>query len=196
MLKKILICLLPAFFLTSLYSLDTARVLFVYGSRPKVKQESKWFGGIHGGHVSVQYQSVYASFVPEGKFHYVASRKHIHSTFVTESEDRFVYDTQGSRYLIICIPVTVHQRRALDSVMAHRLAESPYDYAFIGMRCASAAYEVLSAAGIYPRMRTRRMIYQYFYPKKLRKKLLKDAIRNQWQVVYRPGRNTRKWERD
>ena len=34
---------------------DTLRVLFVYGSKPNSKGEVKKFGGIHGGHISLQY---------------------------------------------------------------------------------------------------------------------------------------------
>jgi len=175
---------------------DTVKILFVYGSKPKAKSESKWFGGIHGGHVSVQYHQMYASFVPNGKFHVFSSKKHIHSEFVTESEDRFVFDTADSRYAIISIPVTRQQSNALDSVIAERLKTSPYDYAFLGMRCASAAYELLASAGIMPVMSRHKMVRRYFYPKKLRKQWLKEAALHHWKVFYRPGKTSRKWEKD
>jgi hypothetical protein len=145
------------FLLTPVHALDTVRVLFVYGSKPKAKGEARWFGGIHGGHVSVQYGNKFASFVPDGKFHLIRSKKHINSTFITETGDRFVFDTTESRYLIVSIPVDSIQKRRLDSLVEKRLKTSPYDYAFIGMRCASAAYELLSGAGIYPKMSINKM---------------------------------------
>lgn len=175
---------------------DTVKVLFVYGSRPKTKSEAKWFGGIHGGHVSVQYGQGYASFIPRGKFHVVRSRKDFHSAFTTEEGRSFVFDTSNCRYAIISIPVTASRKKALDSVISVRLDSTPYDYAFIGMRCASSAYEVMSSAGIFPSMSHAGMVRKYFYPKKLRKRLLKEARKNHWPVFYRPGRSTRKWEND
>lgn len=115
---------------------------------------------------------------------------------ITEGNDRFVYDTADTRYLIICIPVSRRQSRTLDSVIAERLNAAPYDYAFIGMRCASAAYELLAAANIYPARSINAMVWKYFYPRKLRKSMLKDARAKKWTMISRPGRKTRKWERD
>ena len=179
----------------SLFASDSIRVLFVYGSKPKVESENKWFGGIHGGHVSVEYKGAYISFLPDGSFH-VVSKKKKHSTFVLETEGAFVFDTTLSRYLIITIPIDSIQQRSFDSIAAQRLDSVPYDYAFFGMRCASAAYEMLSSAGIFPKMGLKNMVKKYFYPKLLRKELLRKAKRNKWTIVYRPGRKTRKWEKD
>jgi hypothetical protein len=179
-----------------LFATDSVKVLFVYGSKPNAKGEDRWFGGKHGGHVSVQYRSMYASFVPDGGFHVFSSRKNIYSKFVLEYEDRFMFDTAESRYVIISVPVDSLQKLRLDSVISARLMKSPYDYAFFGMRCASAAYELFSTAGIFPSCSRKGMVRKYFYPKKLRKKLLKEAKLKNWPVYYRPGRNGRKWESD
>jgi hypothetical protein len=175
---------------------DTVKVLFVYGSKPKIKGEDRWFGGIHGGHVSVQYRNMYASFVPDGKFHVFASRKYVNSKFVLEYDDRFIFDTSDSRYVIICVPVDSMQKARLDSVIGQRLTKSPYDYAFFGMRCASAAYELFATAGIFPSKSRYGMLRKYFYPKKLRKKMFREAKLNNWPVYFRPGRTSRKWEED
>ncbi len=178
------------------YAQDTVHVLFVYGSKPAAKGEDKWFGGKHGGHVSIQYGNAFASFVPKGKFHLFSKKKQIHSKFVLETGGKFIYDTSDSRFVLISIPIDSHQRKSLDSVIARRLKRSPYDYAFFGMRCASAAYELLSSARIFPTMSRPAMIRRFFYPKKLRKLLLREASRKHWPVYYRPGRETRKWERE
>lgn len=174
---------------------DSVLVLFVYGSKPLAANEEKWFGGIHGGHVSVQYKDKFISFIPNNGFHYF-SKKNKKSAFVIEEENYFVFDTTNSRYLIISIPVDSSQKSKLDSVCEQRLKDPQYDYAFIGMRCASASYELLSAAGIYKKHRLGYLKRKYFYPKLLRKKLIKEANQNKWYMKYRKGKSSRKWEKD
>lgn len=174
---------------------DTVKILFVYGSKPLNHGESRWFGGIHGGHVSVSYNNHFVSFVPNGKFRVFPRRKAV-SAFVEEYEGQFVFDTTDSRYLMVSIPVTAAQRRALDSVCKARLDSAEYEYGFFGMRCASAAYDVLSASGIVRSRGRTSCVIRYFYPKKLRKYMLKMANRNSWPMFFRWGRDTRRWESD
>jgi hypothetical protein len=52
------------------------------------------------------------------------------------------------RRAVFVIPVTAAQKKILDSLAGQYTREPPYDYAFLGMRCASATYDVLQAAGI------------------------------------------------
>lgn len=174
---------------------DTLDVLFVYGSKPKVKSENKWFGGIHGGHVSLSYDSGFMSFVPTSGVH-IFSKNKINSEFVFEYGDRFVFDTLESRYLILSIPIDSCQRRKLDSLYRKRFDSAPYDYAFFGMRCASAAYEIMANADILPQISKRRMIWKFFHPKLLRKMLIRKAKASSWKMIYRKGKSTRKWESD
>ncbi len=196
-MKKLAILLLINLFLHPTYGIkkDSVLVLFVYGSKPLTSGEEKWFGGIHGGHVSIQYKNKFISFIPNDGFHYI-SKKNKKSAFVIEEENYFVFDTTNSRYLIISIPVDSIQKAKLDSVCEQRLKDPVYDYAFIGMRCASAAYELLSAAGIYKTKRLGTLKRKYFYPKLLRKKMIKEAKLNHWHMVYRKGKTSRKWEKD
>ncbi len=174
---------------------DSLKILFVYGSKPISKDEDKWFGGIHGGHVSISYKKEFASFVPNGNVH-VFKRKKINSRIVFEYEDRFVFDTTGSRFLIITIPIDSIQRVRLDSVIRKRYEVMTYDYAFFGMRCASSAYEMCASAGIFETIRINKLWRKYFYPKLLRKELIKKAKQNAWPMYYRSGKTTRKWESD
>ena len=54
------------------------KVHFLYGSKPKKeykKTESKWFGGIHGGHVEIEINDTVYGFGPYKKFHYIAHKK-------------------------------------------------------------------------------------------------------------------------
>jgi hypothetical protein len=174
---------------------DSIRVLFVYGSRPLDKTEDKWFGGIHGGHVSVSYQKGFASFIPVSGVQ-IFDRHTINSKFTYEFSDQFVFDTTDSRYLIISIPADSCQHKRLDSCIGQLMKESPYSYTFFGMRCASAAYHILSLAGILPELKQSRLWRRYFYPKLLRKELIKMARQNAWPMLYRSGRTSRHWEKD
>lgn len=187
----IIICVMPVHAM----SMDTLRVLFVYGSRPVSKDEDKWFGGMHGGHVSMSYQEGFASFVPKDGVQ-IFPRSKINSKFTCESGDHFVFDTTGSRYLIIGIPIDSLKHITLDSLIKAYLFESPYPYAFFGMRCASAAADLLQFAGLIEHTPKHRLWRQYFYPRQLRKILIKMARQNTWPMLYRKGRSSRRWERD
>ena len=118
------------------------------------------------------------------------------SKWVIETENSFVFDTTESLYLLITIPINQSQSKAIDSILSKRLKRTIYDYAFVGMRYASAAYEVLSSAHIYPQLSYSRMKLKYFYPKLLRKRLLKEAKKKKWTIFYREGKKSRKWEKD
>jgi hypothetical protein len=174
---------------------DSIRVLFVYGSRPIDKVEDKWFGGIHGGHVSVSYQNGFASFIPASGIQ-IFDQHTINSKFTCEYGNQFVFDTTDSRYLIISIPADSCQYNRLDSCIREFVNKSPYAYTFFGMRCASAAYHLLSLAGVLPELKQSQLWRRYFYPKLLRKELIKMARQNAWPMVYRSGRTSRHWEKD
>lgn len=176
-------------------SMDTLRVLFVYGSRPIGQDENKWFGGIHGGHVSISYEDGFASFVPKDKVQ-VFPRSNINSKFTIESEDHFAFDTSDSRYLIINIPVDSIKKTQIDSLIKAYLFESPYPYAFFGMRCASAAADILQLTGYLETDAKNILWRKYFYPKKLRHRLIKMARQNTWPMKYQIGRKSRRWEKD
>lgn len=187
----LVICLLPI----SAVGMDTLKVLFVYGSRPASKEEDKWFGGIHGGHVSIRYQEGFASFVPKDGLQ-IFPKSPINSKFICESGEHFVFDTTESRYLIISIPIDSLKHLKLDSLIKAYLFESPYPYAFFGMRCASASADLLQFAGLIEHVPKHRLWRQYFYPRQLRKILIKKARKNSWPMIYRIGRTSRRWEKD
>lgn len=179
----------------SLFAGDTVKILFVYGSKPIAKGEKKFFGGLHGGHVSLQYRGGFASFTHSGSLHIFPRRK-VHSKFIIEKDDHFRADTSISKYVIIDIPVDSSESRSLDSIITQRLKDPEYDYAFFGFRCASSAYEVLSRAGTYIRYSRRKIIFKFFYPKLLRKRLLNEARQKHWKLTFKEGIPTRKWESD
>ncbi len=179
----------------NLFAQDTLKILFVYGSKPNAKGEPKMFGGIHGGHVSLKYKDAFASFIHVGSLHFFPCKSR-HSDYIIERDNHFREDTSISRYVIVDIPITNEQAHALDSVISCRLKNPEYDYAFLGFRCASSAYEVLAAAGIVKHYSKRKIKLKYFYPKLLRKQFLRNAKKNHWKLTFRPGKTTRKWEKD
>ena len=159
--------------------------------------ESKLFGGIHGGHVSIECADGVYGFGPQGKFHIVARRraKKRHSYFQYETMEEFRRDSAGKQYLTVFIPVNETQVACVDYLQSTYINHLTYDYAFIGMRCTAATSEILSQIGLLrPRWKGGRI--RYFYPRKLRNKLTKMAKKNDWRMVYREGNERRRWEDD
>jgi hypothetical protein len=64
------------------------------------------------------------------------------------------------------------------------------------MRCASAVYNILGLlqiVDVHSKQKTSRNI---FYPRILRKLLLKKACEHNWFLYREPGKGTRKWDKD
>lgn len=205
-MRKLIITyiLCSAFFLT--YSQDSLflKVHFLYGSKPLKKYkgtERKWFGGILGGHVGIEGDSdKILNFLRKGKFHWFAKKDNRHSMYKEHAFCDFYAifrcDPDNVKKAIVCIPVTTQQKQQFDSIAKAYLQQTPYDYAFIGMRCGAAAYDILGQLGILPKYSICKTYRKIFYPKKLRKRLLKKASQNNWTIVRQDGLIRRKWERD
>lgn len=180
------------------------KVHFLYGSKPKREyksSEKKWFGGKLGGHTGIEFDSnTIIDFVHQGNFHYIAHKKDCHSRFAihnpTEFWEIFGGETDSVKKLSVTIPITAVQKRILDSLTQTYTSNTPYDYAFIGMRCGAATYDILSQLGIVKSYSHRKTYRKIFYPKKLRKRILKMAQRNHWEITRQAGTRRRKWERD
>jgi hypothetical protein len=83
-------------------------------------------------------------------------------------------------------------QKVFDSVAT----KTPYDYAIFGMRCAAASYDVLTKIGLFKEYSNKKNVITHFYPKLLRKKILKWAEQNNYTILSNEGRNSRKWESD
>lgn len=179
------------------------KVHFIHGSRPKKQfknTEKKWLGGIKGGHVGVEAcDGRIINFMPKGKFHWFSHPNNRHSHYVNNDKGQFYnYFSSAPDSLettVITIPVSVAQKAQFDHITTQYLRETPYDYAFIGMRCAAASYDMLAHAGVVKMLPARRIGKKIFYPKILRKKLLRKARKNNWTIVTQPGTYQRKWEK-
>jgi len=180
------------------------KVHFLYGSKPKrafKDTEKKWFGGKLGGHVGIEIDSnKILNFLPYGDLHYVAHNKDLHSSFDIHTKESF-WKILGARSsavkkMTIVIPITKQQKLKLDSIAAAYTHQTPYDYAFIGMRCGAAAYDILSQLNLLKQYSYRKTYMKIFYPRKLRRRLMRKAEIYKWVIMKEEGTKSRKWERD
>lgn len=182
---------------------DSLRIHFLYGSRPAHAfraAEPRWFGGKLGGHVGIEFApDSILNFVPSGKFHWIGRQTPKHSRYtVTDAAGfwRILGGSQGQlKTASISLPIDNVQRSAFEALRWRYLGETPYDYAFLGMRCAAATDEVLAQLGITRRRSYWGTIFGTFHPKVLRKRLLRMAHCHGWPVTSTEGSTRRIWQR-
>lgn len=179
------------------------KVHFLYGSKPKKaykKVEDKWFGGLLGGHVGIETDSnLVLHFGLKSKVH-VFQKKKVCGTYKLDDVESF-YSTFGgnpdsAKKLEVEIPISAAQKKRLDSIQVGYYLQTPYDYAFMGMRCGAAAYDVLSQLGITKKYGYSKTWRRIFYPRRLRKRIIKLAMENHWKMEKSQGSFRRKWEKD
>jgi hypothetical protein len=175
------------------------KVHFLYGSKPKWKHrdiEKKYFGGLHGGHVSLQLDDIDYGFEPSKGFHVFARRKNFKSDYVDKVPQTGYRYGPGNKLTTFIVPLTEEQYKKIYDILPEYCARTPYDYAFFGMRCAASAQDILGQIGIVKYRKRFINIVTTFYPKMLRKRFFKLARKNNWTIYKQEGRPTRKWEKD
>lgn len=178
---------------------DTIRVCFLYGSKPKrafSATEHKDFGGLHGGHVSIQYHDTDYGFEPTGLPVHVFPRRQRRSAFVKQElygQARYSHQSKTATFVI---PVTLRQLAILDSLHAEYCKKTPYDYAFFGMRCAAATRHLLGQIGVLEPCSKFESVCSNFYPKPLRRRVFKLAAKKGYDVIQTTGKTSRVWEKD
>ncbi|HEV2480613.1 MAG TPA: hypothetical protein VGS79_13145 [Puia sp.] len=206
---------------------DSIRVLCLYGSIPAKGWQGKepmhgpnsMLGRmvkLHGGHVTIEYRHDRAlSFQPVhydglgGAGHLMPrlNQKNFNSCFRIYTEKRawnvlgnYYNNLDSLRRVVFIIPVTATQQHKLDSLADAYTKNTPYDYAFFGMRCASASYEFLKEAGLVTEYR-HHIWMNIFTTRDFRNALYKDYVRNRgqgkgWRLETSRGSASRKWEKD
>lgn len=180
------------------------KVHFLYGSKPYRHfrhSEYQSFGGIHGGHVGIELRDdKIINFIPEGRLHWYSRHYNKHSKFEIDGQKSFYAIMGGNpnevRKAIVYIPISDSQAHLFEKITIAYLEETPYDYAFLGMRCGAAGYDLLARLGVLEQHSNCATSKKIFYPKKLRMRLFKLAKSNHWKVELTYGSVTRKWERD
>ena len=183
---------------------DTLSVRFLYGSKPKSehkREQKRWFGGMLGGHVGIQYdQTRYLSFFFDGRVHVFQHKRRPNGKYELQTDSAFNFimdkDVDSVKTLIIYIPITNPQKEKFLSVCQAYIDKTPYDYAFFGVRCGSSTYDVLSQVGVVKKMGYFKMWSKIFYPRLLRYRLIYLAKKNNWKMVKKKGTHKRHWEND
>lgn len=196
-MKSLSILLISIPFVSTSQS-DTLVVEVIYGSKPIDKNERPWFGGKLGGHVGLRLgKDSVMHFVPGGRVaatninsdtgrYLISSSKQFYRTFRADT----------TKTCQIFIPVSSAQKQKLLAESKSFLKDGPYPYAFFGMRCAAACYHLLSLGDVTKDLSRSRMTWKFFYPRKLRKRLFKEAKSNGWIIKQTPGSTKRKWDHD
>jgi hypothetical protein len=175
------------------------KVYFRYGSIPEIGYEYieyQEIGGIQGGHVSLVLDSLEIGFTNDNKIHVFARKDLIKGIFYWTYLKDFEDQVAGKKYTTFLVPLTDGQYHKLKTILLEYIADPPYDYAFFGMRCASATYDVLSQVGLFEPKKRVVNIISNFYPRLFRRKMSELARKNGYTVIRVKGRKTRIWERD
>lgn len=176
------------------------KIHFVYGSKPLKAfkdVERKLFGGIHGGHVYMEVEQKIISFgANNGKWHVFTHKSKSAGKYRVDKDLAWRGDTLQKKMTTIVIPISKIQLAKFKETEKLYFENTPYDYAFFGMRCAAGAYDMLSKTDVCKQKSRFGIITKNFYPKRLRVKLLKRSKKENWQVIKQEGRSSRKWERD
>ena len=194
------ICLCMAL---AVHAQDALQIYFLYGSKPARAHrdtEPHWFGGQLGGHVGIGFAAdSVLNFVPSGRFHRVGRRDPKHSRYVVTDTADFWAILGGSQGALktarITIPIDSAQRQQFEAIRQRYQQQTPYDYAFLGIRCASATDEILAKLGITKKRSYWGTIFSTFHPKRLRMRLLRMAKDQDWKVVRTRGSRLRVWQR-
>ncbi|HEY4291297.1 MAG TPA: hypothetical protein VGN00_29550 [Puia sp.] len=196
---------------------DSIRILIIYGSKPAKGHpaEYKWFGGRPGGHVAIQVDNDRVISFGATKYRpmchiFARSRPaRFKSRYRIESVERFwgTFNYTGARYIVdslrrmvVSIPVSPIQKRRLDSIVSAYTAQVPYDYAVLGMRCASSSYEILAQLDLLEKPYKRHFWWHILFPRDIRYELMKEVKQGRaagtWRVYQQEGSRSRKWDYD
>jgi hypothetical protein len=195
-LRLFISILLLCITVNTVFAQQTIQLHFLYGSKPAKGYkavESKHFGGLKGGHVNIEVNGRVLDFLPGKCPLFPNNKKPSGGYYINHS---ISWDTAHTKWTTISIPVSSIQLQQLEQLMDSFAKRTPYDYAVFGMRCAAASYDVLSRIGLLKKMKNAKKVTKFFYPKLLRKKMMKWARQRGYPVIQHEGRPSRKWEAD
>lgn len=155
-------------------------------------------GGLLGGHIYFQLKNQLYGFEPLNNtaFHILPRIKSTRFNSMVTKEH--VNDwRQHSRHLkFTSIEVSISQPRYvyLKNTLKRFKKHPPFDYALLGVRCASFTHYVLTKCGICHSAGIVDSILRYPYPRKFRFHLIHKAQKKGWGISETTGSDTRVWE--
>ncbi len=173
------------------------KVIFRYGSIPAPGHEEREYrevGGLFGGHVSLGLDSLEIGFSNKRRVHTFQKSDNPTGYYYWEYLKYYEDSLVSKKSATIEIPLTHEKYNKLREILVGYIENTPYDYAFFGIRCASATYEVLGQIGIVEPLSYNRNIIRNFYPRLFRRKMLRLARKNNYTIIRQNGRGTRIWE--
>jgi len=173
---------------------------YKYGSIPAKgyeKTEEKRAGGLAGGHVTCTIDQTVYGFTDEGSgedTHIIPSTNHPNGYWQVETITDWNAKMVGEKYMVIPVLITKQQKTDLFKLLNQYIKKAPYDYAFFGIRCASAMHDLLGDAKIIPHVAFGIVWIKYFYPSSFGKYMKSLAKKKGWQIQYYTGRKSRIWD--
>jgi hypothetical protein len=175
---------------------DSTIIHFTHGStsRENCIYQKKRLGGYLGGHIEIEVNNKVYGFLFDSLPISFISQTTFNSKFEFREKSDWLNYSQYDKITSIVIPITMNQKTDLLNILNSYLKKEPYDYAFIGQRCASATAETLSDAKILNEFSNKEAIIAFFYPRTLRFTLLQFAKKNNLKIYSKPGINCHNWE--
>lgn len=174
---------------------DSIVVRFLHGSVPRhhYKGEPRDIGGKFGGHVAIQIDGhVYGFYYRDrSRIHIFPNTENKNCEFQQQTLDEWEAIAKDKKETRVFIPVTQAEKQYLLDFYHPNLEAPSYDYSFFGQRCASSCYANLKAIG---KMRKGHYFFNAFYPGQFRKRLLREAERQGFEVLVKEGSERRIWE--
>ncbi len=171
-------------------------VHFIHGSVPKKNcfYKKKRLGGYLGGHIEIENQGYVYGFVYDSLPINIFPKKKFNSKFEKRKKEIWIKKTKYDKITSIKIPINQLQQKKIDSILISYVKKPPFDYAFFGQRCTSATIGVLSKAGVFKNIGEYQAILAFYYPRLLRKTLIKYAAKNKLDVFKKQGVSCHSWE--
>jgi hypothetical protein len=183
--------------------METTAIHFLHGSIPKKAykdNEPTMRGGLLGGHIYIQIKNKVYGFEPvhDKNFHiFPRSNPYKYNSMLKKEEhEKWMQFAKDQQFTSIEIKVSEPRYRYLKNIIKKYKNLPPFDYALLGMRCASFTHYLLTKAQVCHSAGVIDSIIRYPYPRKLRKNLTKKALKKGWNIIKTKGSERRIWEND
>ena len=163
-----------------------------YFRKRKHKHVPKELGAWFGGHVMIQIENHYFGFIYQDikKIHIFPARQK-NSTYQKMSIKEWNEFATNKKRTAITIPCSAEEKQILLDYYNKNLKSPSCDYSFFGERCASSCYHLLKKID---KIKGGHYFFNAFYPRQLRKKLIKEAQEKAYSISITPGPKDRIWE--